>query len=137
MLQTTIKLRVRYAETDRMGFAYHGNYATWFEMARVQMMDEIGYPYREMEEHGFRLPVLEINIQYRKPVTFDDRVTVEATMKDRPSLRLHINYRVLCRGEVTADGLSRHAFINSNGQPVRPPRRFVELMNVSFPGMRS
>lgn len=133
MLQSTIDLRVRYAETDMMGIAYHGNYTAWFEMARIQMMDDIGYPYREMEQNGFRLPVLEINIAYRKPVTFDDRVTVEATMAERPGLRLEIRYRVRCLEEMTAEGFTRHAFINPHGRPVRPPARFVGLMDRFFP----
>jgi acyl-CoA thioester hydrolase len=132
MLKTAIDLRVRYAETDMMGFAYHGNYTAWFEMARVQMLDDIGYPYRVLEAEGFRLPVLELNIVYRKPVTFDDRLTIEAIMENPPTIKLHIRYTITCRGEITAEGFTRHAFINPAGRPARPPKRFLDVASRYF-----
>ncbi len=134
MISSATEIRVRYAETDMMGVAYHGNYMAWFEVARVNMLDELGCPYRDMETDGFRLPVLEVSVRYRRPVTFDDRVTIEAVMKEKPSLRIKIDYTVRCRGEVTAEGFTRHAFINREGQPARPPSIFRELMEKHFPG---
>ncbi len=132
MLQTKIELRVRYAETDMMGIAYHGNYATWFEMARVHMMDEFGYPYREMERDGYRLPVLEIGVRFRRSVSFDDRVTVEALLRNKPALRIRIEYRLYLGETDVADGFTLHAFLNPDGRPVRPPARFVEGMDAMF-----
>lgn len=132
MISCLTEIRVRYAETDMMGFAHHGNYMAWFEQARVQMMDEVGCPYRDMEAEGYRLPVLEVWVQYKKPVTFDDRVTVEAVMKEKATLRMQIDYTIRCRGEVTALGHTRHVFINRNGAAVKPPLRFRELMAKEF-----
>lgn len=132
MIQSTTEIRVRYAETDMMGVAYHGNYMAWFEVARVNMMDELGCPYREMEIAGFRLPVLEVSVRYRRPLTFDDRVTIEAVIKERPSLRIRIDYILRCRGGVTAEGFTRHAFVNRDGQPARPPANFRELIEKHF-----
>lgn len=133
MITSTTEIRVRYAETDMMGVAYHGNYMAWFEMARVHMMDELGCPYREMEANGFRLPVLEVSVRYRRPVTFDDRVMVEAVMKEKPSLRIRIDYTLRSQGKITAEGFTLHAFINTKGQPVRPPENFRELIDGQFP----
>lgn len=132
MLQSKIQLRIRYAETDRMGFAHHGNYAVWFELARVHMMDDFGYPYREMERDGYRLPVLELQTRFLRSVTFDDTVTVEATLRDKPSARIRIEYRVLRDGLEIATGSTLHAFINPEGRPVRPPERFVRGMAALF-----
>ncbi len=132
MLQSRIEIRVRYAETDMMGIAYHGNYVTWFEMARVHMMDEFGYPYREMENDGYRLPVLEIGARFKRSVTFDDRVAVEAILREKPGLRFRIDYRLSCNNRAAAEGFTRHAFLNHAGRPVRPPKRFLEGMEGLF-----
>lgn len=133
MITSTTDIRVRYAETDRMGFAYHGNYMAWFEQARVEMMDLLGCPYRQMEEEGYRLPVLEVSVRYKRSVTFDDRLVVEAVMREKASLRIRIDYTISCQGSVTAVGFTRHAFINQAGQPVRPPARFRAVMEKHFP----
>lgn len=132
MISSQTEIRVRYAETDMMGIAHHGNYMAWFEQARVHMMDEIGYPYREMEKDGFRLPVLEVWVRYRRPVTFDDRVTIEAAMKEKDGLRMRIDYTLHCGGEITGEAYTCHAFINKEGQPARPPQRFRDLMARHF-----
>lgn len=132
MISSTTEIRVRYAETDMMGVAYHGNYMAWFEVARVNMLDELGCPYRQMETDGFRLPVLEVSVRYRRPLTFDDRVTIEAVLKNNPSLRIKIDYTVRCRGEITAEGFTRHAFINHSGQPTRPPVAFRQILDQHF-----
>jgi acyl-CoA thioester hydrolase len=132
MLQTKIEIRIRYAETDMMGFAHHGNYAAWFELARVRMMDEFGYPYREMESDGFHLPVLEMHTRFQRSVTFDDIVAVEATLREKPSARVRIEYRVLREDREVASGSTLHAFINTEGRPVRPPRRFSRGMEAVF-----
>lgn len=132
MIISTTEIRVRYAETDKMGVAYHGNYMAWFEMARVNMLDELGCPYRDLEAHGYLLPVLEVSVRYRRSVTFDDRVSVEARIARKPSLRIRIDYTLRCRGTVTAEGFTLHAFVDSNGRPVRPPPEFVRLMDREF-----
>ncbi len=137
MIASTTEIRVRYAETDRMGVAYHANYLTWFEVARVQMLDEIGCPYRDLEADGYRLPVFEANIRYLRPLTFDDRVTIEAVMKEKPGLRIRIDYTVSCRDELIARGFTRHAFINADGRPTRPPPSFRALIESHFPNQPS
>ncbi|MBC2596045.1 acyl-CoA thioesterase [Ruficoccus amylovorans] len=132
MIQTQTSIRVRYAETDKMGLVYHGNYLTWFEAARVEMLDIIGYPYKQLEEEGFFLPVLEINVRYRRPAFFDDRLSVRVTIKEKPLVKIHCDYEVLRHDELLATGWSRHGFINPQGEPVRPPRPLIDLMGSHF-----
>lgn len=132
MITSQIDIRARYAETDKMGHVYHGNYVTWFEMARVHMMDEIGYPYKQLESEGFMLPVLEISARYLRPVQFDDIVTVHVIVKERPLVRIHCEYEIKRGEELLTTGMTRHAFINPQGEPVRPPKPLMELMGKFF-----
>ena len=89
MLQATVETRVRFAETDAMGVTYHGNYLPWFEMARVALLDQLGTPYRQLEQEGFLLPVLETGLTYHRPSRFDDRVRITVTLADRCSASEH------------------------------------------------
>ena len=80
MFTSEISLRVRYAETDRMGYAYYGNYATWFEVARVEALRTLGLNYRELEDDGILLPVIDYHTRYLKPAFYDDELTVKTTI---------------------------------------------------------
>lgn len=132
MISSATEIRVRYAETDMMGMAYHGNYLTWFEVARVNMLDELGCPYRDLEASGYRLPVLEISTRFRRPLTFDDRITVETVIREKPSLRIRIDYTVRHQEKIAAEGFTTHVFINFQGQPVRPPANFTKMVDRYF-----
>jgi acyl-CoA thioester hydrolase len=132
MIQSREEIRVRYAETDQMGFAYHGNYLPWFEMARTTLLRQYGLPYRDLEKQGYFLPVLEVHLKYRKSAYYDDVLTVVAMLKEKPLLRIHIEYEVLRGDELLATGSTLHAFIDKSGKPVRPPVCFTERMNDLF-----
>ena len=132
MIQTQTDIRVRYAETDKMGLVYHGNYLTWFEVTRVEMLDILGYPYRNLEQEGYLLPVLEASVRYRRPAFFDDRLTIRVTVKDKPIVKIHCEYEVLRHEELLATGWTKHGFINPQGEPVRPPKALMELMASHF-----
>jgi acyl-CoA thioester hydrolase len=123
---------VRYAETDKMGLVYHGNYLTWFEVTRVEMLDILGYPYRNLEQEGYLLPVLEASVRYRRPAFFDDRLTIRVTVKDKPIVKIHCEYEVLRHEELLATGWTKHGFINPQGEPVRPPKALMDLMASHF-----
>ena len=132
MIETKTKIIVRYAETDKMGVVYHGNYFTWFEIGRVRMLDEIGFPYREIEASGFRLPVLEASAKYLRPASFDDRLVIHTIIREKPKVRMNIEYEVW-RGEtLLCTGLTRHAFVDTQGAPTRPPPLFIKRMGVYF-----
>jgi acyl-CoA thioester hydrolase len=132
MITSTAALRVRYAETDMMGLTYHGNYFTWFEVGRVQMMDELGLPYRELEKRGYRLPVLEAHANFLRPTFFDDRLELLTIVRERPGARLRIDYELRRAGELCLTGHTVHAFINHSGEAVKPPSDVLEKMRSFF-----
>jgi acyl-CoA thioester hydrolase len=133
MLQSRTEVTVRYAETDMMGVVYHGNYLPWFEIGRTTLLREQGLPYRELEATGFRLPVIEVHVKYRRPAVYDDTVTILTTMRDRPSLRFTLEYELRRGEELLATGSTTHVFIDRTGRPIRPPPAFVTRMAAAFP----
>jgi acyl-CoA thioester hydrolase len=133
MITSTTQLTVRYAETDMMGVVYHGSYIPWLEVGRTQLLKELGLPYRQLEESGFRLPVLEVSLKYLRPARYDDLVTIVTRLKERPLLRIRLEYEVRRGEELLATGYSVHAFIDLQGRPVRPPAAVVALFAAAFP----
>ena len=133
MLQATVETRVRFAETDAMGVTYHGNYLPWFEMARVALLDQLGCPYRELEQAGFLLPVLETGLTYHRPSHFDDRLSITVTIAEKPKARLHLTYKVTRGDELIVEGFTVHAFVNRAFKPVRPPEKIEKAFLQAFP----
>ena len=132
MIRSTAKVTVRYAETDMMGIVYHANYLPWFEVARTQLLREQGFPYRQLETDGYRIPVLEVAAKYLRPAVYDDTLTILATIKEKPLLRIRIEYEVRRGDELLATGFSTHAFCDLTGRPTRPPAAFVTKMGETF-----
>jgi acyl-CoA thioester hydrolase len=92
MIQHSISIRVRYAETDAMNFVYYGNYATYFEVARVELMRKLGLSYRAIEEMGVWMPVIDFHIHYFKPAQYDDEVTIHVKVDTMPSVKMVFHY---------------------------------------------
>jgi acyl-CoA thioester hydrolase len=132
MIESRTQIAVRYAETDMMGIVYHGNYLPWFEVGRTTMLKECGLPYKELEAEGYHLPVIELGVKYVRPALYDDTLTIITRMKERPSLRIHLEYEVRRGDELLVTGFTTHAFINKSGEPVRPPARVTEKMRELF-----
>ena len=86
------KIRVRYAETDQMGFVYYGNYAQYFEVGRVELLRSLGISYKKIEEMGFALPVINFNINYKAPALYDDEVIIKTIVKEIPTAKITFNY---------------------------------------------
>ncbi len=84
MIVTRAPVTVRYAETDMMGIVYHANYLPWFEVARTQLLREQGFPYRQLEADGYRIPVLEVAAKFIRPAVYDDNLTIIATIREKP-----------------------------------------------------
>lgn len=133
MIETSIEIRVRYQETDAMGAVYHANYLSWFDMARIEMLDILGVPYRNLEEKGYFLPVLEVSLKYKKPARFDDRLKIVASIREIPSVRIRVHYEVLRGNELIAMGNTMHAFVGKDGYPVKPPDAFMQKVSEHFP----
>jgi acyl-CoA thioester hydrolase len=133
MIQSRVQVTVRYAETDMMGIVYHANYLPWFEVGRTTLLKEIGVPYKRLEEDGFRLPVLEVAAKFLRPAVYDDTLDVTTTVRERPLLRIRIEYEVRRAGELLATGTSLHAFVDKAGRPVRPPPWASDMLGRAFP----
>jgi acyl-CoA thioester hydrolase len=123
-------VRVRYADTDQMGMAYHGNYFTWFEVGRTEMLRAQGMSYREVEQAGVRLPVVEASCRYLRSARYDDLLVIETTLAALGRASLRFEYRVLneADGAPVAHGWTAHCFLDAAGRPIRPPPFFRELL---------
>ena len=122
------KLRVRYAETDQMGVVYNSNYIVWFEIGRVEMLRQLGFSYREMEEQDeIHLAVADVRCRYKAPAFYDDIIVLRTHLvKVRDSL-LHFGYEVLRDedGAVLAEGESVHLVVNSDFKRVRLSQKYL------------
>lgn len=132
MIVSRSQIHVRYAETDMMGIVYHGNYLTWFEVGRTQLLRECGVVYRDLEAQGYLLPVVEVGARYLRPALYDDDITVVTTLAERPLLRIRLDYEVKRGDELLVTGFTVHGFINLQGEPVRPPAAFRTRMAELF-----
>ena len=134
MIISRTQVPVRYAETDMMGIVYHGSYLPWFELGRTNLLKEQGIHYRQLEAAGYRLPVLEAALKYHRPAVYDDTVTVVTTLREKPVLRIRLDYEIYRGDELLVTGHTLHAFIDRTGKPVRPPASFTQRMNELFAG---
>jgi len=132
MLQSRTEITVRYAETDMMGVVYHGNYLPWFEVGRTNLLKEYGVPYRELEKEGYFLPVVEVQAKYHRPAVYDDTVTILTTLREKPSVRITLDYEIRRGDELLVTGKTVHAFIDRAGRPSRPPAKFTEKISSLF-----
>ena len=134
MIVSRAQVVVRYAETDMMGVVYHGSYLPWFEIGRTTLLKEMGLAYRQLEADGYRLPVLEVGAKYFRPAVYDDTLTIVTTLRDKPLLRIHLDYEVRRGEQLLATGFTVHAFIDREGKPVRPPATAVAVFAQAFAG---
>ncbi len=132
MLESRTEITVRYAETDMMGFVYHGSYLPWLEVGRTTLLKECGLPYRDLEAQGYYLPVVELGLKFHQPTRYDDTVTVVTRLHERPLLRIRLDYEVRRGDELLATAFTLHAFINKAGAPVRPPAHYTARMRELF-----
>ena len=132
MISAITEVRVRYQETDQMGVVYHGNYFTWFESARIELLDQMECSYQELEKGGYLLPVLTCEARFIKPAKFDDRLQVTALIKTSPVARIEIFYEVKRNEELLAKGATSHAFVNEEGKLIKPPIDFLDKAKKHF-----
>jgi acyl-CoA thioester hydrolase len=128
--QYDTQIRVRYAEADRMGYVYYGNYAMYFESARTEMLRSLGFSYREWEDSGIILPVRELQIRYLAPAFYDDLLTVRTILKDQPDVRITFHHEVYNeKSEKTCSGSLVLVFVNSETRrPTRAPKFFLKAL---------
>jgi acyl-CoA thioester hydrolase len=122
-------LRVRYAETDKMGVVYHAHYVVWFEVGRTEYCRAAGLPYRAMEEAGVLILVTGLECRYRQPARYDDALSVRTSMTEFGSRGLSFAYEIVRGGdELLCDGSTRHVFAHADGRPRRAPEDIQEVL---------
>lgn len=114
-------VRVRYAETDAMGFVYHTNYLVWFEVGRAEYMRAAGIPYSDLERQGIYLPVLECACRFVHPAHYDAALTVRTVVTELTRVKLTFRYEILEDGRLLATGHTTHVFTDREGKPTRIP----------------
>ncbi len=122
--------RVQYYETDMMGIAHHANYVHWMEEARIDFMDQIGYPYRRMEAEGVMSPVRAVSIQYKKPCTFGDEIAIFVSVEAFNGVVMTIRYEMTNEDSLICEARSEHVFVNREGRLVRMKRDMPEFCDI-------
>ena len=124
-------VRVRYAETDQMGVVYHGNYAQYFEMGRVEWLRNLGISYKWMEENGVMLPVVSLQMNYKKPARYDDLLRVKTILKSQTSVKIEFDYEIYNeQNDLLTTGYSMLVFVDmKSGRPMVPPSYVTEKIN--------
>ncbi|MBR6018872.1 MAG: acyl-CoA thioesterase [Lachnospiraceae bacterium] len=111
---------VQYYETDKMGITHHSNYIRWMEEARVDFLSQIGWDYAKLEAAGIFSPVLNVSCDYKKTTTFSDKVTIRVSVQELRGVKLHLAYEMKNEeGTVVCLATSSHAFLNTDGKPIR------------------
>jgi len=137
-LTSISKIRVRYEETDQMGYVYYGNYFTWLEVGRTGLFREIGLPYTMLEKRGIRIPVTDAQCKYRSSARYDDVVSILTVIAKLTPTRIKFNYQLESEeGQVIANGCTSHAFVDCAGKPINLSRKDPELWKMMNDKLRN
>lgn len=125
-----IQIRVRYGETDQMGVVYHGNYALYLEMGRIEWLRKLGISYRTMEENGIMLPVVSLNINFKKSARYDDVINVKTQLKNIPTAKIEFEYEITNdTGEILTTASTTLVFIDmKTNRPVKSPQYILDAI---------
>ena len=136
MLNHEIQVRVRYSETDKMGYVYYGNYAMYLEVARVETFRYLGFSYKRLEDAGVMMPVLEYKTKYIKPAFYDDLLTIKIIVKDKPGIRIRFEYEICNEKKILLNiAETTLVFVNMNtGKPCHLPEDFRKIIDPYFTG---
>lgn len=119
-----ITIRVRYAETDRMGLLHHANYLVYFEQARTELLRQTGLTYKDMEDGGYLFVLTRVEVRYRKPAYYDDVLTIRTTVTRTTAVRIDHRYEVFRDGQLLAEGSSTLACVDRKGRVQALPESF-------------
>jgi acyl-CoA thioester hydrolase len=128
--KTTFSFRVRYGETDKMGVVYHGNYAQYLELGRTEWLREMGFSYKWMEENGVMLPVVNLNLNYKKSARYDDELIVTTSLRKIPTYRIEFDYEIRNKdGVVLVTAETTLVFINTEtNKLMKAPQYLLEKL---------
>ena len=124
-------IRVRYNETDQMGVVYHGNYASYFEVARTEWLRNLGVTYREMEENGTMLPVISLSFKFLKSAMYDDLLTISVSLRKKPMVKIEFDYEIINQNkEKISTGNSVLAFVDmKTNKPIKCPDYILDKLD--------
>ncbi len=127
----TKPILIRYYETDQMGFVHHSNYLRYFELARIEWISSLGFSYQKMEERGYLMPVINANIEFKRPLTFGNSFRVKIQSKEIPKVKFELIYEIILDKDIiVARGSTILAFLSShNLKAVRCPKFFSDLFS--------
>ncbi|WP_437922007.1 acyl-CoA thioesterase [Sphingobacterium sp. LRF_L2] len=128
------KIRIRYAETDQMGYVYYGNYASFYEVGRTEMLRSTGITYKELEEMGVMLPVTDLHCKYYQPARYDDLLTIKTYIREKPLVRIKFEHEIFNEvGTLLNTGSTQLVFVDmKKNRPCKAPLVFQEKMEVFF-----
>jgi acyl-CoA thioester hydrolase len=135
MYQTEVQIRVRYSETDQMGYVYYGNYGAYFEVARTEAFRQLGIHYKQMEAEGVMMPVLEMKTKFIRPAKYDDLLNIKLMLKENPTgARIKFEYEVYNEAQVLLTiGETTMVFVDmKTGRPTPTPQDIREIMAPYF-----
>ncbi|WP_069675857.1 acyl-CoA thioesterase [Formosa sp. Hel1_33_131] len=126
------KIKVRYAETDQMGVVYHGNYAQYLEIGRLEWLTALGISYKEMEANDVMLPVVSLSLNYKKPAFYDDVLTISTTLVKQPTASIEFNYEIHnSSGELLTTANTKLVFVNMKSNfPMRCPQYILDKLQI-------
>jgi acyl-CoA thioester hydrolase len=127
-LEHLTKTRVRYADTDQMGYVHHAKYLEYFEIGRMEYMRAKGCSYAEIEAAGFFLAVIETNLEYHKPARYGMELTIRSRVEETSHVQVKFNYAVENDGKTLCEGWTKLACIDVNGKPRRIPERLRSIL---------
>lgn len=127
-------VRVRYSETDRMGYVYYGSYAAYLEVGRVETLRALGVSYKALEDEGIILPVGTLHLEYKRPAKYDDQVHIQTTITSLPNARIDFDYTLTLEdGTLLASGYTQLVFVDdATRRPMRPPSKVLEALQPYF-----
>lgn len=124
------RIRVRYADTDKMGYLYNGNYFSYFEVGRTELMRQYGMVYKTLEDEGYILPLIDSYAKYLLPAYYDDLLDVKAELNYSGGALIKFEYSIYRENQLITTGFTSHIFVTSQGRkPVKPPRLFLDIIS--------
>ena len=122
-------LRVRYVETDQMGYSHHSNYIIYYEFGRVEALRSLGMSYKELEDSGVMMPVIDSGSKYLKPALYDDEIRVQILVPQLPTVRMRFEYKLFVKDVLINEGFTTLAFVNmETKRPMRAPESMMNLL---------
>lgn len=137
-METTVKIRARYDETDQMGVIYHANYYKWFNIGRTEFLRETGCDYRKLEASGIVFPVLESGCKHYAPAYYDDEIIIRVRLSEFKGVRMRVTYEIINEktGKRLAEGFTLHGIVDGNLKPIRVNKTENECLKILMGAMK-